>query len=505
MAWQDLTKIALLGTENGTFSEQTLQALQAQGINVSKEAPLVLAEGAALFSQLRKAGFRLDDFSGELPPSAEGSGEKICSIRSAHHLYLILNGPYSAILPEFFEFLIKNKKCLPPEHLPILLKRPDKSKWVDFLEESLSAGGRWLLTQHPEWWGLIEKPSADWHTGSREERLRLLAHLRRHDPPAGLEQVKSTWSEEQPADKKAFLLLLQQVGLSMADEPFLEGCLDDTRKEVRQTAAQVLLHLPESRLTGRMFQRSAECLQWNGNKLRLNIPESPDASAERDGVLKIDLQWKGGAKAGYMGQIISAVPPVNWETFFTKTPADVVLLFAGTDWPDTLLLACAIAAVRNRDEAWLDALLSYWFLTERQQLWETDTVTHPLLKATPADTANRLAIQYLERRHSLSGENSPLFQLLKTNEHRWNDRLTILIVKLLQEWLNKSTRLDWQSFHNKEYLKLLALRCNPDLFDDLQKGWNNAAPQWAYWEKPLEEMLNTVLFRREMIQELESL
>lgn len=502
MTWQELTKIALLGTENSTFSEQTLQALQAQGIDVSKEAPLVLAEGAALFSQLRKAGFRLENFNGELPKAAENSGEKICSIRSAHHLHLILNGPYGPILPEFFEVLIKNKKCLPPEHLPILLKRPDKSKWIDFLEASLSTGGRWLLAQHPEWRILSEKPSADWHTGSREERLLLLAYLRRHDPSAGLELVQSTWSEEQPADKKAFLLLLQ-VGLSMADEPFLEHCLDDNRKEVRLTAAQALLHLPESRLAERMFQRTVQCFDWNGRKIQINSPATLDAEAERDGILKMDTQWKGGVKASYLGQVLSAVPPQQWEVFFKKTPADVVQLFAGTDWPDTLLLACAIATVRHRDEAWLDALLSYWFLTERQQLWETDAVTHPLLKAAPAATANRLAIQFLDRQHSLPGENSPLFQLLKTNEHPWNDRLTMMIIKLLQEWLNKASLTDWQSFHNKEYLKILAFRCNPDLFDDLQKGWNSAAPQWAFWEKSLEEMLSTVLFRREMRAELE--
>ncbi len=76
MPWQELTKIALLGTEHSTFSEAALQTLQAQGIDVSKEAPLVLAEGAALYAQLRKAGFRLEDFTGQLPQVAAAKGEK---------------------------------------------------------------------------------------------------------------------------------------------------------------------------------------------------------------------------------------------------------------------------------------------------------------------------------------------------------------------------------------------------------------------------------------------
>ena len=503
MSWQELTKIALLGTENTTFSNETLQALQALGIDVSKEAPLVLAEGAALYAQLKKAGFRLEAFTGELPKASEISGSKVCSIHSAHHLHLILGGAFEKVLPEFFEHLTKNKKCLPPEHLPGLLKRPDINKWRDDLQEALGERGRWLLAQHPDWRSMVEKPEGDWYTGNREQRLRLLAHLRHHDPTTALELVESTWAEEPYADKKAFLIILRQTGLSMADEPFLEQCLDDSRKEVRLTVVHVLNYLPGARLTERMYQRALECLQWDGKHLKVNIPEAPDAAAERDGVLKIDPKWKGGAKAGYLGQVVSAVPPERWEVFFKKTPVDIVALFAGTDWPDTLLLALAASAVRLHDATWVDVLAVYWLHTERQSLWESDTVTWPLLKATSAATINRLAMQYLEQQKNLPGEHAAVYRLLQTSEQPWEDKLTMLIIRLLQEWLTKAARSDWQSFHNKEYLKLIALRCNPDLFDVLQKGWNNTVPLWGFWEKPLEEMLNMVLFRREMRQELE--
>ena len=86
MSWQELTKIALLGTENTTFSNETLQALQALGIDVSKEAPLVLAEGAALYAQLKKAGFRLEAFTGELPKASEISGSKVCELLKTPYL-----------------------------------------------------------------------------------------------------------------------------------------------------------------------------------------------------------------------------------------------------------------------------------------------------------------------------------------------------------------------------------------------------------------------------------
>jgi hypothetical protein len=500
MPWQELTKIALLGTEHSTISEGTLQILQAQGIDVSKEAPLVLAEGAALYAQLRKAGFRLEDFTGQLPEMAAAADEKVCSMKSANHLNLILGGQFEAVLAEFFEHLIKNKKCLPPEHLPKLLQRPDTGKWIGALDEVLSSGGRWLLAQHPAWRVFIEKPVCDWHTASRDERLRLLAFLRKNDPPAGLALVQSTWNEEQYADKKAFLILLQW-GLTVADESFLESCLDDGRKEVRRTASNVLRELPDSRLCGRMYDRAVACFQWDKTDLKLAMPEDVNPEEERDGIVKIDPNWKGGAKAAYLGQVVSAVPPGRWEVFFIKTPVDILQIFAGTDWAGTLLVATAAAAVQHGDGVWLDALLSWWFEHENLPLWNSE-VTSQLLKAAPAATTNRLARQFLLRQNGLPDDSSPVFKLLKNNANPWENDLTMLIVRRLQDWMLKTNRQDWQSFHYKEFLKMAAVRCDPDLLKDLQKGWPVDSPLWAFWEKPVEEMLNILLFRMEMIKEL---
>ncbi len=502
MSWQDLTNIALLGTDNSTFPEQVLVDLQERGVNVQKEAPLVLAEAVALFSQLRKAGFQLADFEGQLPRAAGHAEERVCSIRSAHHLYLMLNGAYGNLLPEFFALLIQNKKHLPPEHLPRLLNHPDKNNWSNFLKDTLSSGGRWLLSQHPEWQNLLEKPETDWHTGSREERLHLLAYLRQHDPQAGLELLQSTWQEEPQSDKRAFLSVLKS-GLSLADEPFLEHCLDEKRKELRQEAAALLQALPASRLVGRMFERASQCLKQDGKKLRLNIPENIDAGALRDGLLKTSPKWKGGARATYLGQVVSAVPPAQWEAFFKKTPVEIVQLFAGTDWPDTLLLACTQASVKHVDEAWMEVLLSHWLHTERQGRWGEDVFIGPLLKAASTATVNRLAIQHLEKQRSLPGANTLVFQLLKSSERAWEDRLTLLVVSKLQTWLSNASNISWQFSEKREYLDFIALRCNPALFEELQKGWDSKASQWAFWEKPVEEMLNTLLFRREMRKELE--
>ncbi|MCC6727342.1 MAG: hypothetical protein IT258_22745, partial [Saprospiraceae bacterium] len=53
-----------------------------------------------------------------------------------------------------------------------------------------------------------------------------------------------------------------------------------------------------------------------------------------------------------------------------------------------------------------------------------------------------------------------------------------------------------------EWLKLLGLRANPSLYDQLQSGWTITDFQWRYWEKPVEEMLAKLLFRQELNKEL---
>ncbi|MBI5916425.1 MAG: hypothetical protein HY842_13695 [Bacteroidetes bacterium] len=502
MLWQELQKIALLGTENSSFSERMLDALDQHGINVQQETPVLLAEAAALLAQLRKAGFPLAVFDGELPTAPEASAEKVCSAKSAHHLHLILGGEQAAVLPEFLHFLTKNQKCLPPEHLPELLHLPDfKNHWL-LIEPALGTSGRWLLAQHPDWKKWLADPTGfDWRTGSREQRLALLAHWRRHGPDHALTLLESTWPEENPADKVNFLGEME-AGLSVPDEPFLERCLDDRRKEVRQAAASLLSKIPASRLAGRMFQRAANCFTLKNNSLKISILEEPDETALRDGILKIHPGWAGGSKAGHLGQLVSLVPSQQWEAFFEKTPAEIIQLFARTDWSATLLRGTAEAAVFHQNETWATALLDFWVENETLPVWNLP-VTDRLMALAPASDVGRLLVWAMQAWPGLPEENSFFFRLLRNNPAPWPDELTLLIIRRLQEDLSKNYRPAWQSAHLRELLKLAGFRCNPDLFDRLQTGWNTHQAQWSYWEKTVDEMVGRVLFRREMRAELE--
>ncbi len=350
----------------------------------------------------------------------------------------------------------------------------------------------------------MEQPSERlWDVGDKLQRMALFRYWRMNDPQAATEHLTATWESENYRDKKAFIKELS-VGLSPADEEILGKALADRRKEVRTEAARLLAKLPLSEYSERMFQRALDMMFYEKGKWHFNIPDEPDNAAVADGILTIDVSWKGGAKAGYLSQVFSKIPPSRWELHFEAEPQEVLKLFARTDWSNVLLRALANAAVFHEDDKWIDSMVTYWFENENSPLWN-DEVGQRLLEMAPPDTVNRLCVKYLDERRGLPEEESPVFQLLLINDSPWDNDLTKLIISCLQEWIAVAKTMDWSALHYKQFLDMAALRCSPSLFSFLEKGWRTTAPLWYNWEKLVTEMLNTVLFRREMILELEAL
>ncbi len=500
MPWNDLVKNALLGVENSSFKVTTLDSLAMLEVNTTAEAPRLLAEGVALLTQMRKAGFLLQDFDGEIPSLVASNTNTAPSLKISNILNLILSGPQRAVLAEFLFLLKRYGKTLPTAEVPSLMALPEVSKIWPQIAPLLGEAGRWLLSQHPEWSLRLQDPSNfDWKTGSRSERLAQLNFWRQQSPSFAIELLASTWESESPADKTAFINCLE-LGLSISDEPFLEQCLDDRRKEVRQASPPLLAKIPGSQLAHRMARRASDCFSFKNNFLKINNLEEPDLPAQRDGILQMHPGWLGGAKAGHLGQLVSLVPPTHWESVFEKTPNEVLDLFSKTDWDETLIRACLEATVFHENSIWAAALLEFWQANEQMRVWELP-VSNRLASLLPDEEVNRLALIFLNQHTGLPTEFTPVFRLLKNSEAEWSDELSLLIVNRFRMEIVKDYRQIWQLQHLNDYLQMLSLRSDPTLFDQLQTGWSNDSVQWRLWEKPVEDMLARVLFRREMWKE----
>ncbi len=502
MPFNELAKIALLGTEHSHFSDTLLRELGELGLDTKKDPTFLLAEASALFTQMKKAGFTIAEFEGEYPEPIALTEETECSLKSVNHLRLILEGKYAAVFPEFLHHLLENGKRLPAEFVPSLMQLPDINEWWDLIELGLSRGGKWLVMQHPTWKLRLASPTnIDWETSSKADRLVYLNQLRRENPQQAIALLESTWLKEDFRDRAAFVKVLKNE-LSESDEPFLEKALQDSRKEVRMEAAALLAHLPLSNYSDRMFDRALDCLFYEKRKWQVHIPEEPDEAALADCILNIHPDWSG-AKASYLGQIFSKIPPSRWEMHFEAEPEEVLNLLSKNDWSETLLKAIAKAAILHEDEKWIGELGTYWFEDEDAFIWE-DIVGGELLQFAPSHFVNRLAIKTLSSTKALPTEDALFYYLLDNNNALWDNELTLLLINRIQDWLAKFKGQPWQVSSYKKYLHKAALRCDPILLASMQKGWDIRARIWYDWEKEVEEMLNTVLFRKEMIAELEA-
>ncbi|WP_372448221.1 DUF5691 domain-containing protein [Streptomyces sioyaensis] len=199
-----------------------------------------------------------------------------------------------------------------------------------------------------------------WEEGLFAERVALLTALRRHDPPAGLALLATTWSTERAEDRLMFLDSLRE-DLSAADEPFLERALSDRSRNVRATAAEFLSTLPGSAFAARMAERAHTCIgpdRTSGTtRISVEAPHECDAAMQRDGVAPKPPSGRG-ERSWWLGQLVEATPLDSWrERFADRAPAAIVALPVADDWRTELHDAWCRAAVRQQSADWARALL----------------------------------------------------------------------------------------------------------------------------------------------------
>ena len=501
MIWEELTKIALIGTERGNLPEEVAEALSRLGVDTGADPARVVLEGAALYHQLRRAGFPTPAYRGERPAAVEGveDNRAVVSSKAARHLGLILKGRFQQALPEYLQLLKQNQKRMPAEHLPALFYSSLKSAplWT-LVQENLGPAERWLLRQNPEWAALAARPDVEsWPDAAHEERLGMLRYVRPARPEEAIPLLESIWSDISHPQKQRFLKEMEPH-LGVYDEAFLEACLGDSRKEVRSAAALMLARLPESALLERLFSRARALFrEEKGKGLALSLPEKLDDGLKRDGIGAGKKPNAGGKRAGWAFEILGRIPPKRWEEHFGRPTVDTLRLLAGCDRKKLLLDALANAAVLHQDHRWIEAMLRYWWRTDEEEAWGGST-GKLLMERLPGPAFNEIALQHLKQNPGFIEEKSFLFQLLCLNPHPWDNALAQLVLSGFQQWLSGARAYYWNLWHYKQILEVAAYRVDPNLLENFRAGWDTRSPVWYRWEKEVERFLKAVAFRKEM-------
>ncbi|MGU3665363.1 DUF5691 domain-containing protein [Methylobacterium sp. A49B] len=202
---------------------------------------------------------------------------------------------------------------------------------------------------------------------SPADRYRALIALRQRDPDGARDALVSGFKAEK-AKLRAQLLSALDEGLNPADEPFLEGCLDDRAAEVRACAQRLLTRLPGSRLGARMAERARTALAIESRRhllirtrhaLVVTLPEeAPDLV--RDGIEpNAYARDDGGRRAGLLRDILAAAP---LGAFADHPPRLWVDLALQSEWSIPLLEGFLRCVSRERDPVWIHAMAEGLFM-----------------------------------------------------------------------------------------------------------------------------------------------
>jgi hypothetical protein len=507
-----LTKIAALGTDKYTsgggvlpLPDGSVTGVLAQRGDLSTEGQLLLT--AAGLAMQARAGWVPAQDRRPAPEPFAGDTRPLCSRGAASFLRMMFDGQVPEALAEWLGQLAQRGQRPPEELLSALLEMGKKDKALRPLIASVvGAHGRWLAqiatTRGWRWlvyWdGLAPERAANlWEKGAKDERLDLLDTLRRTDPATARALVESSWKEER-ATERATLLTSLYVGLSMADEPFLEAALDDRAQEVRQRAAELLAFLPESRYVGRMIARATElCMVkkrlLGKEKITFALPTETD-DLKRDGLPKdqpTNKVLKG--KTLLLHQILGHVPPAYWCQHLGVDQTTLLARLEASDEVPRPSDALGWAASRAGDAAFAELLL-----TQRIHEFQ-DFVVPALLKCLPPDAAERIIEQVAKaNRKTALNLQHPTYLLLSAYAQPWNDGITHAFLDSVRLYLKgDNSQFDYQlSPSLKRFAFYMPTAHAPAIIEALSV--ERKSSMVGYWTTMPSVVQNILDFRRDM-------
>ena len=288
----------------------------------------------------------------------------------ARLLTQVMEKPYTSIQYEACTLLASHQLTLPYHLLPTALEAGQRSVALrTALVKALGLHGQWLARFNKQWnyavseitESLNENDQRLWSEGNAAQRESFFKRCRTHNP-AYAREILSQQLKEMSAKERHTFISLFSINLSADDEPVLTPLTKDRSRDVKQTAALLLSHIPQSAL-------SEQAIGWLSAQIKYEkgfIKSTWHCTAP----LKADPQWTdacieitmpkhaniGGERAWWLYQLVRLVP-LSWWTQHTGMSARELIRWAQkTDWTSSLLRGWLESATAQ-DTQWIVALL----------------------------------------------------------------------------------------------------------------------------------------------------
>ncbi len=341
--FNEVASVIQVGTQRASLP--TVDFLPETPGEKSEKQALVLAGTLDL---MRRAGVVGIDSVKPLPTAPQEIGH--VAEASEAPLSEALDKKMTPVVLEWAAKAKQRRAVLPPALLTAIL--PLIKKHREELLPVIGERGHWLAQLQ----GLDLSPSED----------EKLAAKRTEDPAAYREWLTA---EYETMDWKERLKAVNQlqIQLSIHDEPILEVALKDRRKEVREAALELLTSQASFKVAHELALLAAPILNWKKSFLSTSlIIEAPERSELPKWLPKSPEIDGMGPKAMALIDVVSYVPPSTWgtngarEKFFEH--------MSKSDYHRAMLEGLIVAAVRFKDQPWLDAL--YELLVSRSDIYK---------------------------------------------------------------------------------------------------------------------------------------
>lgn len=496
---QQLIEIAILGLDRRTLPAR-FQPSDASG-SPPDDAALLLCALARAHYQCKAATplLQMTQWPAATPPAPT---TLVCSERSAQHLHEILYGPYRPVLPEFLQALQASGRCLPYRHLPAMLDLALKNAdLADAIVALAGDRGVWLSQQVARWQALFVLPDpARWPLAGLEERTRILRHVRRQNPAQGMALLLSTWKQDGVRERSKLLPVLE-TGLSPAEEDFLENCLYEKHKEVRQAAARLLTLLPDSTFNKRLQGYAASMFSkgMRGGNWEIHVPDQLPNDWERD-LAHLSASTLGSPKATILRQIVGSIHPNYWTALLDARREEILRQWYQSQWSAALLQGLAAAIQRHRASAWADAIAIYSQQHDAQRIPGLDEALAEWI--TPAALLEVIH-HHLARHGGIVHDGSLSLYLLQHGNACWPDEVALALIKGLQNKMGQHRGHTSGLWHYRALLRqAAAFKINPRLCTAIEQGWHPGAQMWPEWDKDIQFFLQALAFRHDMLAAL---
>ncbi|HEY0588848.1 MAG TPA: DUF5691 domain-containing protein [Pseudoduganella sp.] len=498
----NLHKAVLAGTSRVPFDPASGVAPALQPL-----AGQSLWQALAAQDLWQRAGFL--PAAGLQAPAAAVLGGAACPRAAEDILLLLMRGMHPGLLPAWLALAHASGVAVPHACLvPLLEQGMGKPALREKLLPVLGERGRWLVAQNPEWSAKYVAGSDDsaavdqaWNTGSPAQRAAALRAMRAADPAAALASLQSGWAQE-PADLRATLLPCLEVGLSLADEPFLEAALDDKRKEVRGAARELLAILPGSQLGARCAARleALFTLQSKGEgelpALDVALPEACDKAMKRDGV-GVENPYHMGEKQSWLFNMMQCVPPSHWSGRWGVGPAGVLQVMQANEFgrvlQEGLAHAIGFSARAGSEQA------AEWFVAIHASKVPNARVLSArfaeMAMALPPAGRERVLHAWLECGNAQGVPDALMLarEMASAGSAQLSPAVSRLLLGRLQQMMREK---DAPSYSMKLEFDTMSALLDVSEMDYLEQGWPEPGwPHWDNWRQLVDEMKEALRFK----------